>query len=252
MIADPEPMTSRANLRWRPTLEVYDGRLPLLRAVDEAKRLRGFRMEAEECSALVGKSSEMFVRPSGMTLQESRGGLDRELTQFLFEQCVDKFQPQIRGLDLDLQFLLPLPGRSYSDRKVSAARGAFGEIAEDLEVNDFAMLFDGVREGGKLIFQAEFGIVSQSEAPARLTQALGRIGTGREEDAFEESTWSPGDLPEVALYVESKWHAHERTPRSHQVEWLLRLLEGYEAHGRELSTLLLRYVTGDDDAAGSN
>ncbi|MFD3593198.1 hypothetical protein ACFWU5_10755 [Nocardia sp. NPDC058640] len=95
--------------------------------------------------------------------------------------------------------------QSIEDLAISAhLRGSQAMIsrAAELGVSDFALLIDGVADGG-WTYQAEIGVITEAEVHPRLTRSVGRSVAYAPFELTVES--SLPSYPAVGTFVDSYW-----------------------------------------------
>jgi len=100
---------------------------------------------------------------------------------------------------VQFQYIYPLEG-SYDEIRIESARRVLSSLA-DLRIADYAVLLDGQRDDSPYEYQLEFGIVSSTEIPLRLSRLIGRMrGEGKQQPLPRSLPLSK--LPEVALFTD--------------------------------------------------
>lgn len=198
------PWTATVTLHWRPTPRAYEARTSLLSSLEDQKRLRAFHVQDEVGHALLEDDAELGIGVTYFSVAFANDLPEGAGLPSLIDSVLDVVKPRISSVTARFQHLCPLPAASdFETAKANAARATLGALTSSLNITDTAILFDGLADAG-VSYQAEFGIVNESEAATRLTQTMGRIES-REEPTFTHVEWVKRGLPSIGLYVESRW-----------------------------------------------
>lgn len=245
------PWTTTASIRWRPTPKAYDCRTSLLTTLEDQKRLRAFHIQDTTAHAILDGDIELMVGIDQFSVAFADSFPERASLLSILDLVIESVKPRVSLYSARFQHLSEIAGESdYASARQAAIERIFGSLALDLRITDTAILIDGSSLVESAVYQAEFGIVRKAEATARLTQGMSRLGFENEPD-FSHIDWSKKDIPDVALYVDSRWHQHQAAPLSITGEWLYSRLEEYRAEADQLTERLLRQNSSSQRAATS-
>jgi hypothetical protein len=218
----------RVMVRWRPTLNVFDGRIKLLQVLDAQKRLRAFKVGAEDARGMTSNEVEFEITPNRISIAAPGNLLQNDDFAALLEATLDEIKPRITHLHVRLQHLQEIVNqKDYSLARKTAVRSVFSPAIHSLGLTDTAVLVDGTIPGRSLSYSAEFGIVNDSEARERLTDSsLGRLPEG-EDGSLGSARLAEklGVLPQIGLYIDSHWDVEHKIPNELSTSWLIKRLE---------------------------
>jgi len=198
----PSPWTQGLSIAWRPELSFYEKRVDLLKAYEEQGILKAFRVEESSVDVQLFVSRDrLTVRQNGLDLRLLAVNAERDRALEALKIALDSIGPRSPWnikctfqylIDLDLEF----------DQAVSLAYGrVLGDIGANGRLGDWALLIDMPPQGEfPSIGQIEFGLIRDSEAPARLSRDAGRMGnaSGRS----DQQLWNSVQFPAVALFAD--------------------------------------------------
>lgn len=233
------PWTSTITVRWRPTPKIYDCRISLLTLLEDQKRLQAFKVDDDTTHAFVSDEAELTLTPRSISLAFSNGFPDGVIPISILDQVLEMLKPRVTRYYGHFQYLIGLDGFSdYGQARAIVASKIFGFLGKDISLLDTAILLDGELDGSDPTFTAEFGIVDKAEAAERLSNTSGRVAAADEPD-FSHIFWEEErSLPEIALYVSSRWHDHEEIPADLTGHWLFDRFERYRIDAGRLATKL--------------
>lgn len=235
------PRTAAITLHWRPTPRVYDARAALLTLLEEQKRLRAFRVQDEDARALIDDDLEVVIAVRHFSVASAAGFPEGAVIKSLFDSVLDIVKPRISSVTARFQHLCTLPAASgFTQAKIDVARAVLGPLAPELNLADFAILCDGTRSEKFASYRAEFGVVDTPEAVHRLTQSIGQLNSDDEPD-FSHIAWDEKNLPEVALYIDSRWR-NEQALSSTSSDALYLCAKSYAEGSNEVVQALLERV----------
>lgn len=196
-------------LRWRPSLEFYEQGVALLRHLEDAGDLRGFRVTQHDVEARLRDGSELQVSVVGLSYRLIQVPVDPVSATALLQRVIRAMQPTETEVTFYLQHLIPLDWDvDYEEACARATSAWMPRLATSAGIVDSAPLVDGFSSRHRLRYQAEFGVVDAEQAPARLERSLGnRIGgpalTGSADGVaypalglFLDSSWFPQGAPQ--------------------------------------------------------
>jgi hypothetical protein len=218
----------RVTIRWRPTLNVFDGRIKLLQVLDGQKRLRAFKVDAEDARGMTSNGIEFAITPNRISIAAPGNLLENDDFAALLEATLDEVKPRVTHLHVRLQHLQEIVNqRDYSLARKTAVRNVFSPAIHSLGLTDTAVLVDGSIPGRSLRYSAEFGIVDESEARTRLTDlSLGRLPESEDGSLGSAGLAEKlGVLPQVGLYIDSHWDVEQKIPNELSTSWLLEHFE---------------------------
>ncbi|MGW1211390.1 hypothetical protein ACWD5F_17355 [Streptomyces sp. NPDC002499] len=241
------PWTMTLNVRWRPTPRVYDGRNRLLLLLESQKRLRAFKIDDENVRAVVGKDVEILLSPAHISIAESTGSGDSEAFISVLDAAREAIDFTATSVSASFQHLVPFESESeYDEARLSSARNLFrGPLVDGFTLTDTATLLDGKAEATGSLFRAEFGVVDREESLERLTKKFGRLRSSEEPD-FSHVEFGGREISDVALYVDSNWHRHEKIPSGVGSEWFVDIGRMYSREAGELVSGIFRQVSKKD------
>ncbi len=196
-------------LGWLPELRFYEQKTALVKMLRKTLGTSMFRIDPDEVAVLVRPQLiEVEVAFNGLSIRSRKTTLGDSEAKSLLGSVINLLRPEASSHSAQFQHVLPIAG-NYAEITRQAAERVVGIHLSRLRKSDFALLFDADTESEGLRFQAEFGVVSKAELPARLSRQRGRMSHGEAEGPipplFEDS--EAPELPEVALFVDSYWYA---------------------------------------------
>jgi hypothetical protein len=232
----PQLWVQGASVRWRPDFRFYEARTRFLSRLDEKGLIRAWRVEEEEVSArLRDADHEALLDSSSITVIGTTLEPDIERLIFAAEAAIKEVGiSRLTRMRVWFQYLYPLEG-SYDEVRIESARRLLGSFA-DLKITDYALLLDGRRDDLSYEYQLEFGIVSRTEIPLRLSRLIGRIRGGERQQSLPRSL-DFSKLPEVALFADMNWR-YAQVPVPNEAAGALREL--WAGGRREADALLER------------
>ncbi len=232
------PLTTVVSVWWRPTPKVYDCRISLLTFLEDRKLLEAFRVTDDVAHAMIADTAELSLTPRSISIGMSDGLIDSGVLGPIFEQVIEALHPRVTRVYGQFQHLIGLAESSnYDQARSRALKGIFDHLADDLSLVDGAILIDGSLGDPEATFVAEFGVVDKGEAAQRLPHTGGRIFSA-DEPEFSHIEWEDQALPEIGLYVDSRWHDHEEIPADINAEWLVKQAQRYRERANRLSSIL--------------
>ncbi len=219
------PVTCELRLRWRPTVRQYGARTVVLEALEADHHLRAFRQEQEGMSAELTDDVEVRLTPAGLRLSSLAGPFRPALFESVVGLMLQHVKPERVRVDALFQHLVPLES-DYDAARTDAGAALLPVVAASYRVADFAILVDG--HDGSDFFQAEFGVVSRSEIPERLAGRQSRVQKESPSAARTRRKWNLDEFADVSLFVESRWHTHDKPPSSRDAASVARAFEHFE------------------------
>lgn len=253
-MSDQTPWAQSLQLLWLPSFDYLDNRSTLLRFIRDAGGLRQFALEDGAFIARVGRSRAVRVGIDHMIIEDALGSVDQdEATTSLLSQVVETVRPELMGLDWSFQFLAELDG--FSDATAACAHAARAihspGLAEGLGLTDFAALVDGEVDGLG-VYKMEFGIISDEEAPLRLSRVIGRSLTESIDREMVLEANTDRDFPAVAVFVDISWQVRMALPAAdpHINSWLWALQAGLiHESGRLVQSVYDRVIATNAEEA---
>lgn len=245
----------RVTVRWRPTLNVFDGRIKLLQVLDGQKRLRAFKVGVEEARGMTSNGIEFVIIPNRISIAAPGNLLQNDDFAALLEATLDEVKPRVTHLHVRLQHLQEIVNqRDYSLARKTAVRSVFNPAIRSLGLTDTAVLVNGSIPGRSLSYSAEFGIVDESEARTRLTDlSLGRLPESEDGSLGSERLAEElGVLPQVGLYIDSHWDVEQKIPNELGTSWLLKSLETVFDSAASFARQILAITSKGDNPKGES
>jgi hypothetical protein len=233
----PQLWVQGASVRWRPDFRFYEARTRFLSRLDEKGLIRAWRVEEEEVSArLRDADHEALLDSGGITVIGTTLEPDIERLIFAAEAAIKEVGiPRLTTMRVQFEYIYPLEG-SYDEIRIESARRFLGSLA-DLRITDYAVLLDGQRSDLSYEYKLEFGIVSRTEIPLRLSRLIGRMrGEGEQQSLPRSLNFSK--LPEVALFADMSWR-YAQAPVASEAGGALRELW---TNGRREADALLEQI----------
>jgi hypothetical protein len=154
-----------------------------------------------------GHEVRIGVHGLGVSILAHRctSGQDLELISGIVSRTRDLLRYEAQEARFWFQHLLAWDTTDSPPSEVyaSATRRILPEIADELSLSDFALLSDGVSQGGRE-FQFECGVIDADSAAPRLARILGRtsgVTTQQVDELFDL------DYPAIATFVDTSWRA---------------------------------------------
>jgi len=233
------PQTTIVTVRWRPTPKVYDFRISLLTFLEERKLLQAFQVKDDISRAMISDTAEIALTPRGISIGMHSGIIESGILLPIFDQLLQTLRPRVTRINAQFQHLVNLTGfESYDQARSVALAGVFGSLAEDLSLIDSAVLVDGALGTPEATFKAEFGVVEKAEAAERLRHAGDDRISSADEPNFSHIEWEDRELPEIGLYIDSRWHDHQEIPSELNEEWFIERVELYKTRANKLAAML--------------
>ncbi len=192
----PTPLTQSLVANWPPTLRYHQRRLDPIEELERRDTLRSFLVKPNEIGARTD-DAELLLHANGFVLQ-TKGDLLDDTVFDLARLALAAVQPEQTNISVLYQFLVPLPDVSYDDARKKALARLWAGMFSALGGYDFALLVDGRSPG--LVWHCEFGVVSESEVPERVSRVAGHF---TQYHGFADAL--PDDLPPVAFFADSRW-----------------------------------------------
>ena len=233
----PQLWVQGASVRWRPDFRFYEARTRFLSRLDEKGLIRAWRVEGEEVSALLRDADhEALLDTGSITVIGTTLEPDIERLIFAAETAVKELGiSRLTTMRVQFQYIYPLEG-SYDKVRIESARRLLSSLA-DLRVTDYAVLLDGQRDDLSFEYKLEFGIVSRTEIPLRLSRLIGRM-KGEEKQQSLPRSLNYSKLPKVALFADMSWR-YAQAPVASEAGGALRELW---AGGRREADALLEQI----------
>lgn len=192
------PLTRCVIARWdRPRYELLDARGAVIGALEQIGEMSGFAPSHDGLDVWFEDGRHVSVSFGQVTVVESVAA-DPLACREIVVEVASKLKSPAVTLTVVLQHLVAWQDESDV---VSATRQTASEMVGVPGATDCAILFDGdINDEWK--YQAEFGVVSAAETPARLARLRGR-SVGPAIDVFSEAPSSM--FPPVSTFVDSYW-----------------------------------------------
>jgi len=167
--------------------------------------LRRFQERGGQISVRLGGAHQLLsFGPTSFSIATLKPNLDESLMRNAVQVVCSALEPQLVGQPtFGLQWLVPLDISYDNARKTAASRLLSSDVPGHL--SDFALLLDGALEDPLKEYRLEMGILEASEAPMRLAQAVGRVGSPDRDTP--PTLWQPEELPNVALFCDMELKA---------------------------------------------
>lgn len=234
----PSPWTQSLRLSWRPELSFYEKRVELLKAFEEQGVLRAFRVEESLVDAqLFDSRDRLTVRHNGLDLQLLATNADPERAMQALEIALDAVNPaNTWHISSSFQYLVDLQ-LSFEE----AVKSAYGRLLGNLNSSgdpfgDWAVLVDLHLGSFPSTGQIEFGLIRDTEAPARLSRTAGRMGNASGRNDAE--LWHNTKFPAVALFADGRAEDHLKEPLDKGL--VATVTDFWSASRREVGTLVER------------
>jgi hypothetical protein len=197
----PSPWTQGLSIAWRPELSFYEKRVDLLKAYEEQGVLKAFRVEESAVDVQLFVSRDrLAVRQNGLDLRLLAAGAEPDRALEALKIALDAIGPRSPwSIRCTFQYLIGLD--LEFEQAVNLAYGSLlGDISSSGRLGDWALLIDMNEGASPSTGQIEFGLIRDSEAPARLSRDAGRMGkaSGRS----DQGLWSSIQFPPVALFAD--------------------------------------------------
>lgn len=206
-----EPWTQSLSVRWRPALQFYEERIPILQEYERQGVLHSFAVEAERIGArLLEAGHQLSVHQDALTVSLFGPNADHDGVWTLVMMAVNRLRlTRTRDAQARFQHFVPLE-MSFEE----AVAGGVERVVRipggpDAAASDFAVVGDIAAPDG-VTGQLEFGIIRSGEVGGRLLGRVGRSGPTAWEE--EQLKLLEAELGDVALFVDSRWRqdaAHE-------------------------------------------
>jgi hypothetical protein len=239
-------------LRWRPTPSVFDGRISLLKALEEQKRLRAFNVGSDNARAVIEDGIELLIRPNNMSIAYPNNSGQVNRIAPLLDVIFEAFNPRVTGISAKFRHLLPwaYAGDYDNARRVAAGR-QLGALADKFGVTDMAVLFEGLLPNKALSYMAEYGIVDRAEAITRVTSNIGRLQSSEDADLGGVNwTGKIGKVSEISLYVESIWSFTGKIPSQVTMDWCMEFRDEATTEAGNFADRLLALVSATGHPTG--
>ncbi len=226
---DASQLASRSLLlRWqRPRYALLDQRGSLLELLDEDDKVDAYATAEGSVDVRMRGGIALHVNTLGAWAYELVVPSDRRGRSMI--DLVQAVGERLGVTDVTVtaafQHLVPWDGETDESR---ASRTATASILGDPEWYDFALLVDGFSRS-MWSYQAEFGVLSAADAPARLARRIGRMSDTAAPPLEEEIV--SGDYPAVATFVDSTW----RRPQEHTLVDVDEVLSVVEEEANDLA-----------------
>jgi hypothetical protein len=236
------PWSHGIELRWRPCLAFYEQRFVVLQLLEQRRLIRQFKVDEDAVHVRFRGSANMTLSVVDLRLDDARGMLDQALVQSVYEIVLAQLSPEARALVLRFQHIVPLDwDLGHQDARGRASQAVFGTMASDLRVTDFAVLIDGRARQEEAVYQAEFGVISQEEAPLRLSRLAGRMGEGTHPEIEAAVT---RQYPPLAVFIDSRWdYSGSRQHHAQATSWAWSLSTTLSEEAAELAASVHRQIT---------
>lgn len=229
------PRSTVVDITWRPCLAFYEQGVPLLRRFEDAGLLRRFRVAEHVVEAQLRDETRLVVGVAGMTLLATRPELPIHQACGWIDEIAQAMQPTGLGAMIFIQCLRELDlDLTYAEACARATAAWMPGPAAALGIYDSAPLVDGLSRRFELPYQAEFGVISADDAPARLSRQLGnRIGgPPLHIDPDEE-------YPPVSVFVDSSWFPQGAPADADNLaRWVLPVLDQATIETQDLTNAL--------------
>jgi hypothetical protein len=251
------PMVCSFSMRWRPTPNVFDGRIKLLQSLEEQKRLRAFKVGHEDAHGMITSEIEFEVAPNHVNIF-MLGNLARNSDFIaLLETLLREIEPRVTALHVHFKHLLKISNQTdYSSARIAAIQNVFSSPVKELGFSDSAILVDGAVPGKSLSYVAEFGIVDKDEAWARLSNLTKGQMPAEDESRFTAvrllENLSRPSLPEIGLFIDSGWNSEQKIPRSLTAAWCDDHLQNTCIEAASLANKLLAVVSRSESKGIDN
>ena len=203
------PWSRSLQLSWAPCPRVYDHRSDVVEALAELEHVDRFQMEDGGVTVVLERGHEVRIGVHGLGVSilahRCTSGQDLELISGIVSRTRDLLRYEAQEARFWFQHLLAWDTTDSPPSEVyaSATRRILSEIADELSLSDFALLSDGVSQGGRE-FQFECGVIDADSAAPRLARILGRtsgVTTQQVDELFDL------DYPAIATFVDTSWRA---------------------------------------------
>lgn len=197
------PWIQVVRFEWRPELEFFEKRRPLLQELEGSGLLRQFSWGADQVIVRVDEHAAVRVAANGATawLTSPKVGLDR--CRAVLTAVWAALKPQnVIVAPSRLRYLAPIANDPREAQRQSAGR-VVGRRWVEAHPTDWALLVDGLSERVHSTFQVEFGVVRPEEVAVRYSSPGSRVGP-------LEMVVPPDlkDLPKSAVFLDWDWQGH--------------------------------------------
>lgn len=195
---------------WPPSVRFFDRRSQLLNALKDQGLVSAFRWSENVIGARLGRAELLEVSSQGALVVTMGPDARLETAQKALMLAIESVGPEHIWLNTVLfQYILPLD-TSYDEARKMTGNRVVGNLMPQAVPLDWSLLVDGrSARSAKSLFQVEFGVIDEREAPDRLARRVGRVHSAGlapfPEDFFDYDY----DYPGSALFFDWRW-----TPRS--------------------------------------
>jgi hypothetical protein len=224
------PFTQRVEIAWGRTLRFYEHRIQLLRSLEDARLLKGFRVGVQDVGGRIKSANqELEASPVRLELVALSPDADTDALLTAAGLAIEVVQPPgVHSIRVLLQYLESLPA-DYDKARASSGKALLSHAAPSIPVKDWAVIVDE-EPRDELSCQYEFGIVERAEIPGRLSRQVGRM-RGRDQAPPPEERWSTDELPAVAFFLDGIWRWTGRLKGSDALVTIQRLWEDARSQG---------------------
>jgi hypothetical protein len=225
----------------------------ILEALEDLKRLRAFNVDTNNASGITRNEIEFLITPSYISM--ACLGYIHENSDFtvLLDAVAEILKPRVTAVLSRFDHVLAWEfAGSYEEAfTVAAKRLLKVPDTETFTFGDMAVLVDGSVPSSTFEFQTEYGVVNSKEARERLTRPMGRMAL-RDERGLGGEIWTEkiGQLPEIALYIESRWIEKKKIPQQFQSDWYAGRVDDAKSCADDFAAQLLALVSGEGDNSG--
>ncbi|MGY1845517.1 hypothetical protein [Modestobacter sp. SYSU DS0875] len=235
-MSDLKPWSQGLMLQWAPSVDFLEQRFSLLKSLRDAKAVRQFAVGSDSFIVRTSRARALEVGVDHLNFEDALGDLQQgDPADEVLSLVLQAAKPAVTDVQWSFQYLVALEGyATVQEACAVAARAVHGELADLLEMVDFAALIDGVVEPlGE--YKMEFGVLPDEEAPLRLSRLIGRSITRTIDREMGLEVNADRTFPEVGLFVDLAWAV--KVPASsadHPLEWLWALQQALLSRSAEL------------------
>lgn len=196
------PITQSIRLRWRPELRFYEQRIRILRDLETAGLLQGFRVSEETVDAQLPGWRWLTVWQSGLTLDVLSDTVDTQASWQTIQDAIELIAPlQYSHARVSYQHVAPLSATFEEAVSLSYEHLYRNLSTDEVAVGDWALLADIATPASPAATgKVELGIVRRDELPLRLNRLGGR-SPGMQH--IGQRDWQPGEFKAISLFADS-------------------------------------------------
>lgn len=205
------PWTQTLTVHWRPELQFYEERIPMLRKLENDGVLKAFSVGDDYVAARIldGGHHQMTIRKDGLSLDIIGNDADTQAVLAIAVEAIQRVAPTRTRLGTARFYHLVPLDMLFDEAVARSVERLFPPIATpNISGTDYAMLMD-LKAPDEVTGQVEFGVVRGVEVRDRLVGVGQRIAPASQ--AVRDYDWTSTKFPDVALFADSVWEQHTST-----------------------------------------